>query len=207
MGLTLALAGQRGHARIGAGDADHFFLGRLHGGDALGRLQAGLFGLGFEFRSSAFHLFGQFGFGRQLFMGALTAFLFGAGALFGRQTDLGVGFHAGTQFGGFLFDGFQPGHAGLGGSAQRFQPFAVGADGVFGRLGILQRYGSSGSIHGGAVFGQCAHGLRRGRGFRQRRRPWLRFHAGDGFLYGLHFHRGTGRGRRIVGIMQRHQWL
>ena len=109
-------------------------------------------------------------------------------ARFGGQLDLGVGFDAGAQFGGFLAHGFEALGAGLGGGAQGFEAVAVGFDGFFGGLGVLQRGGGGGGVHRGALLGQRA-GARFGVGaaFGGARRLGFGFDAGDGFLDGAHF--------------------
>ncbi|OEZ94846.1 hypothetical protein DUPY_44260 [Duganella phyllosphaerae] len=202
MGMALALARHGGHAGVGAGNAHHLVLGGLHRSHAFDRLQAGLFGFHFQFVGGARSLGGERRFDRDLLGGAQAAFVFGTGPLFGSLADQVVRFHAGAQFGGFLLDGVEPGHAGLGGGAQRFEAVAVGGNRVFGCLGVLLGGGSGGGVHRGAVFGQGT-GARLGvgavfggaGGFR------FGFHAGDGFLDRLHFHgcaRRVDGGRRLV---------
>ena len=62
LGLALAFARQRGHAGVGAGDVQHFFLGGVHRGDPFDRLQAGLLGVHFEVFDGARGAFGHLGF-------------------------------------------------------------------------------------------------------------------------------------------------
>ena len=198
VGMAFAFARHDGHARVSGRNADHFFLGRLHGGDAFDRLQARLLGLHLQFFGGARGLLGQFGLHRHLFAGAQPALLLGARAQFGGHADFIVGFDAGAQFRRFQFDRFQPCHAGLGGGAHGFQAFAVGGDRFFGRLRALLRGGGGGGIDGGAVFGQRAHArfgqraaLGGAGGFR------FRFDAGNRFVDGFQFHLVAARFRSV----------
>ena len=205
VGVALAFARQHGDTGVGRGDAHHFLLGRLHGGDALDGLQARLLRLHLQFLGGAGRLFRQFRLHRHLFAGAQAAFLLGAGARLGGQADFIVRFHAGAQFGRLLLDRFQAGHAGLRGGAHGFQALAVGGDGFLGRLRVLLRGGGGGRIDGGAVLCQRAHArfgqgtaLCGAGGFR------FRFHAGDRLVDGLQFHfLAFGGGRLDVGFLLR----
>ncbi|OEZ96845.1 hypothetical protein JAB9_25540 [Janthinobacterium sp. HH107] len=152
--MALAFTGQHGDTGVRRSDAHHFFLGRLHGGDALDGLQARLLRLHLQFLGGAGGLLGQFRLHGHLLAGAQAAFLLGAGALFGGQTDGIIRFHAGAQFGRLLLDGFQAGHAGLRGGAHGVETFAVGGDRFLGCLRILLRGGGGGRVDGGAVLGQ-----------------------------------------------------
>src|SRR5471032_676700 len=206
VGVAFAFARQRGDARVGRGDAGHFFARGLHRGDAFDSVQARLFGLRVQLVGGARGLFRQFGFDGDLFGGALAVFFFLLGALLGGDADRGVGFDAGAQFGGLLLDRFEAGHAGLGGVAQRFEALAVGGDGFFRRLGVLQRDGGGGGVHRGAVLGQRA-GARLGVGAVLGGAGGLGvgLDAGDRLVYGFHLQRRARRRGHGRLLQDRHQ--
>src|SRR5471032_2769027 len=206
IGVAFAFARQRGDAGVGRGYADHLFARGLHGGDPFHRVQAGLFGLRVQLVGGARGLLRQLRFDGALFGGALAVFFFLLGALLGGDADRGVGFDAGAQSGRLLLDRFKAGHAGLGGGAQRFEALAVGGDGLFRRLRVLQRDGGGGGVHRGAVLGQRT-GARLGVGAVLGGAGGLGvgFDAGDRLVYGFHLHRRARRRGHGRLLQDRHQ--
>src|SRR5471032_1938685 len=206
VGVAFAFARQRGDARVGRRDADHLFARGLHGGDAFDRVQPGAFGLRVQLVGGARGLLRQLRFDGDLFGGALAVFFFLFGALLGGDADRGVGFDAGAQLGRLLLDRFEAGHAGLGGVAQRFEALAVGGDGFFRSLCVLQRDGGGGGDHRGAVLGQRT-GARLGVGAVLGGAGGLGvgFDAGDRLVYGFHLHRRAPRRGHGRLLQDRHQ--
>ena len=190
--MALALARQHHHARIGGRDAHHFFLGGVHGGQSFARLAPRLFVVRRQFLRRQHRLLGQSGFLRDIVDGQFARHFFALGTLLQGHADLGIEQCAGAQFGRFLLDGFEPGHAGIGGSAHAVEALAAGRDDFFRRLCMLQRGGGGGGIDCGAIVGQRA-----GARFRQRprfgrtARLGLGLDARDAGMDRLHFHLGT----------------